>query len=58
MATVRLRCDGTCGTERQGQPGVTIGKLREMLAKIGWVSTGGSPGRDVCPSCLHRGVIP
>lgn len=50
--TVRLVCND-CGTERQGQVGETVTRLRESLAKVGWQARA-IDNIDVCPLCLGK----
>lgn len=50
--TVRLVCND-CGTERQGQVGETLTRLRASLAKVGWQARAAAD-IDVCPTCVEK----
>lgn len=55
MPTELLACDG-CGAQRQGDHGETLDKLRERLAKVGWLSDK-ARDRDACPYCIGAGRV-
>lgn len=56
MSTVRLECNG-CQTPRQAQLEQTLAGLRDVLVDVGWAANA-ERDRDVCPTCLERGVKP